>query len=78
MYERRSPAQTPFYKVIQNNLETWLAMVNEADGPGVPKHVEKAFRDFLECGIPAFGLPLIRIQNRDLLRLSSTDLQSRA
>ncbi len=64
MYEQRSPAQTPFYKIVQNNLETWLAMVNQADGPGVPKHVEKAFRDFLECGIPAFGLPLIRRPNR--------------
>ena len=76
MYEQRSPAQTPFYKIVQNNLETWLARINEADGPGVPKYVEKAFRDFLECGIPAFGLPLIRIQNCDSVAVSGPSTAS--
>jgi len=44
MYEPRKPQETAFYKVIQENLRQWLAMVNAADGgwSGVLKHVEKA------------------------------------
>ena len=56
MYEPRKPQETAFYKIVQENLRQWLAMVNAPDDgwSGVPKHVEKAFRAFLKCG-SAFG-----------------------
>jgi hypothetical protein len=58
VYAPRRPQQTVLYKLVQDNLETWLATRREAclDDDPIPTHVEKAFRNYLLCGIWAAGL----------------------
>ncbi len=44
-------------QVVQEHLETYLALAHEADpmGDGVPGFVEDEFRSYLKCGILAHG-----------------------
>ena len=55
IYQPRRPADTPLYRVVRENLETYLARAREAcvDHDPVPPHVERTFRKYLECGILA-------------------------
>jgi Putative transposase/Transposase zinc-binding domain len=39
----------------QENLETFLAMVETTSGSRFPNFIEKEFRDYLRCGILAYG-----------------------
>jgi hypothetical protein len=57
VYRRRRPERTVLYRVVQENLETWLARrkAAEADSGGVPAWVEGELRRYLECGILAHG-----------------------
>jgi hypothetical protein len=58
-YYRRHPAQTALYQVVQQHLETYLAMAageDDCDGQRVPAYVEREFRRYLECGILAYGV----------------------
>jgi hypothetical protein len=57
LYKPRRPQETPLYRLVQENLETFLARSREAciDDDPIPAHVERTFRKYLECGIPAFG-----------------------
>jgi hypothetical protein len=49
-------------QVVQQHLETWLAASREADleDDPVPRHVERAFRDFLTFGQLCFGFARCR------------------
>ena len=51
-YERHRPEETVLYRVVQMELESFLACVR--DRP-LPRFVEREFRGFLECGILAHG-----------------------
>ena len=43
------------------NLETFLALAARLrDGDGLPRFVERAFRDFLQCGSLAGGFARLR------------------
>jgi len=53
-YERRRPENTPLYKVVSENLESWLASRDAAERP-VPSFVEEELRGYLECGLLCFG-----------------------
>lgn len=57
IYQPRRPADTPLYRVVRENLESYLARAREAcvDHDPVPPHVERTFRKYLECGILAHG-----------------------
>ncbi len=57
MYRRRDPSATVLYQVVQQNLETFLALCAEGDpmGEWLPGFVEQDFRKFLDCGILAQG-----------------------
>jgi hypothetical protein len=61
-YRRRRPETTTLHRIVRENLESYLALANEADpmGDGVPAHVEKEFRDYLKCGILAHGFARAR------------------
>jgi hypothetical protein len=61
-YGRRRPEQTALYQVIQQHLETYLAVAGEDnwDGQRVPAYVEREFRRYLECGILAYGFARAR------------------
>ena len=56
-YARRRPEQTVLYRLVQQHLETYLALAWEGDGDGhaVPGYVERELRRYLECGILAYG-----------------------
>jgi len=57
-YAPRRPQTTVLYKLVQDNLETWLGTRREAcpDDDPIPAYVEKAFRSYLLCGIWSAGL----------------------
>lgn len=52
-YRPRRPATTAFYRVIADHLETMLqdARDRSPHGFGLPRHVERSFRRYLDCGI---------------------------
>jgi hypothetical protein len=56
-YRPRRPADTVLYRVVQQHLETYLALSREGllDEDPVPAHVERELRRYLECGILAHG-----------------------
>ena len=71
LYRPRRPTATPLYPVVQHHLETFLAQAEEADplGYGLPGWVEKDFRAYLRCGIPAHGFARVRCGDCGLERL---------
>jgi hypothetical protein len=58
-YQPRDPERTLVYRVLQENLETFLARQQE-NGRHVPRFVERVLRAVLECGIFACGF--LRLQ----------------
>jgi hypothetical protein len=61
-YYRRHPSQCVLYQVVQQHLETYLALAgkDDWDGQRVPAYVEREFRHYLECGILAYGFARAR------------------
>jgi len=61
-YRRRRPETTTLHRIVREQLETYLALANEADpmGHGVPAHVEKELRSYLKCGLLAHGFARAR------------------
>jgi hypothetical protein len=53
-YIPRKPEETVLYQVLAEHLETFLASQQDRERP-VPRFVEREFRDYLTCGIPAHG-----------------------
>ena len=54
-YRGRKPGTGVLYRVISENLETFIARSRMADHRGIPEYVEQEFRSYLECGVPAYG-----------------------
>jgi hypothetical protein len=51
-YQRRKPENSVLYRVISENLETFLAQARQSeDGRGFPAFVENELRRYLDCGI---------------------------
>ncbi|MCP4039502.1 MAG: transposase, partial [bacterium] len=61
-YSRRTPETTLLYRVVQENLETFLAEAEESDR-AVPRFVERELRDFLDCGILSRGFLRVRCKS---------------
>jgi hypothetical protein len=60
-YRPRRPADTPLYRVVQNHLETFLALCHDDwEETCVTPHAERELRRFLECGILAHGFARAR------------------
>lgn len=62
IYKPRNPQRSILYRVVQQNLETWLTARREADPDDypIPNYVETAFRKYLQCGIWAYGFARCR------------------
>ncbi len=46
-YEPRRPAGSVLHQIVQDHLETFLSQAARVrDGGGVPRFVERAFREF--------------------------------
>ena len=58
-YRARDPEQSILYRVLLENLETFLARRQDA-GRNVPQFIEREMRAFLDCGILACGF--LRLQ----------------
>jgi hypothetical protein len=54
-YKRRQPENSVLYKIVQENLETFLHVAEQECGRPLPDFVEKEFREYLKCGILAHG-----------------------
>jgi hypothetical protein len=62
VYARRRPEQTVLYSLVQQHLESYLALAREGDWDGqrVPPSVEREFRRYLECGILSYDFARAR------------------
>ena len=58
-YLRRRRENTVLYRVLQQNIETFLADLDAAD-QRLPAFVERELRAFLACGIHALGFVRLR------------------
>jgi len=61
IYQQRRPEKTILYKVLQENLNTWIEQTHE-NGGSVPAHIEKDFRNYLECGLLSYGFARARCE----------------
>jgi len=60
-YQPRRPADTLLYRVVQNHLETFLALCRDDwEEERVSTHAERELRRYLECGILAYGFARAR------------------
>jgi hypothetical protein len=48
-YERRVPEQSLLYRILAENLETFLDRARTEEH-GMPRYVEKELREYLACG----------------------------
>jgi hypothetical protein len=60
-YRSRNPEAAALYRVVADELETFLARRQECDRP-VPRFVEQEFRAFLDCGVLARGFLRLHCQ----------------
>jgi hypothetical protein len=59
-YKRHEPESTALYKIVSENLESFLRYTREHYRKPLPKYVEREFRRFVECGILSFGFSRLR------------------
>jgi hypothetical protein len=79
VYERRSPGDTVLYGVVRDHFETFRAHAARLrDGEGLPRFVERAFRDFLRCGWLAGGFARFRCGGCGFDRLVAFSCKGRA
>jgi hypothetical protein len=76
-YQRRQPETTVLYRVVQQNLETFLASAQE-QGRVVPRFVERELRACLECGILAHGFLRVRCDDCSRERLVPFSCKTRS
>ena len=79
LYAPRSPAETVLHQVVRTHLERFLAETAAAtDGVGVPRFIEREFRDFLGCGALDRGFARVRCDGCRLERLVPFSSKARA
>ena len=61
-YHRRTPEDSLLYRMVQQNLETFLAEAAARDRC-VPTFVEREFRKFLACGLLCHGFVRVRCKD---------------
>ena len=58
------------HRVVRENLETFLREVaDRSDGGGLPRFVEREFREFLTCGALSRGFARVRCESCAFERL---------
>jgi hypothetical protein len=79
VYEPRSTAGTVLHEVVRAHLERFLDETAAAtDGAGVPRFIEREFRDFLGCGDLRRGFCRVRCAECAFERLIPFSCKSRA
>ena len=54
-YQRHESEATPLYQLVARHLETFLAEARETHERALPQYVERELRDYLKCGVLAYG-----------------------
>ena len=66
----RDTEHSVLHAVIREHLEPFLREVSDrGDGHGLPRFVEQEFREFLTCGVLAYGFTRLRCRDCTLERL---------
>ncbi len=69
-YQPRAAEGTVLHRVVRENLETFLReAADRTDGGGLPRFVEREFREFLTCGALGRGFARVRCENCAFERL---------
>src|SRR5207244_4441537 len=69
-YQPRAAEGTVLHRVVRENLETFLREAgHRTDGGGLPRFVEREFREFLTCGALGRGFARVRCENCTFERL---------
>jgi len=69
-YRPRDAEHAVLYRVIDQHLDTFVETARRhADGAALPDFVEQEFRDFLTCGVLAYGFARLRCTDCALERL---------
>ena len=77
-YEARDPISTILYGIVHDHFETFRARAASLrDGEGIPRFVEREFRDFLRCGCLAGGFARFRCTACGLDRLVAFSCKGR-
>ena len=76
-YQRRTPETSVLYRVVQHNLEPFLAFARD-QGRVVPRFVERELRAFLDCGLLCRGFLRVRCQDCGRERLVAYSCKGRA
>jgi len=76
-YVPRQPEHSVLYRVIADELETFLTRQQERDH-AVPSFVEEEFRSFLDCGILERGFIRVRCDSCGHDRLVAFSCRRRA
>jgi hypothetical protein len=61
-YRRHKPQDTALYRIMSEHLETFLSEPLTHGAPPYPRYVEREFRRFLTCGVPAHGFIASAVQ----------------
>ena len=60
-YPTRNPSETILYKIVQENVETFIQMAEmDPSRKRLPEYVKREFYEYLRCGILANGF--LRLQ----------------
>ncbi len=79
VYGPRSTAGTVLHHVVRTHLERFLAETAAAtDGAGVPRFIEREFREFLGCGVLSRGFARVRCDACRFERLVPFSCKARA
>ena len=69
-YQPRDAQGSILHRVVRENLETFLReAADRTDGGGLPRFVEREFREFLTCGALGRGFARVRCENCAFERL---------
>ena len=76
-YRPRRPTETVLYALVRDHLETFLVHARESYGAPLPRYVEDEFREYLRCGVFAYGFVRARCDSchHDLLAAFSRKLR---
>jgi hypothetical protein len=69
-YQPRDAVGTILHRVVRENLETFLREAADgSDGDGLPRFIEREFREFITCGALSRGFARVRCEGCAFERL---------
>ncbi len=77
-YARRRPERTPLYRIVQDNLDTLYAAIEQGFTSELPKFVTDELEAFLDCGIASRGFALLSCEDCPEKKLVAWSCKGRA